>query len=459
MDISQTPIIIEENSMLTDIKIFLLIICQIFLCARGFIRIRKYVFDMCGYIEILFFIFFEMPALDLYFGTNLFIHRIYDYGVYAEQETIIKYIIIMTAIMFLFDIGYQIGSGRISTLSDNKRLVDIEDNVLYFTNTYIFITSILIFFWLYIMYIAYREFGQSLFLFLLPSRKRGEFSGALSLLQWVIPDIIFSLSIIRNWGKNKVLGPSLFPLLMVLLTVSSSNQRREMIQGIVFCGLLLLIKYFKLLKDRNGIEEFFRRKPWKRYAAIGVAVTVILIPLLWYVRNLSNQILRGGITVNPFSMHSFFDLIFGSSSTGFDTTLIIDQFDQTRGGLFGHCILFFFSFWIPRAVYPEKPLQITQMIKVARGDWGNLSTFMVNDLYFSFKGLSVIFVPLCGMLISKIYNKISFSKNIEDAVFSIYMFSQMILLFKNGVSVFAVRITLFFIMFKTVSYICKHIRS
>ena len=434
-----------------------LILMQAALCARGFFRLKKYVFDLCAYVDIFFFVFFALPAWDLYYGTDLFVHRIADFGVDPSRQTIFYYLAAMTLTAVLFEIGYHIGAGKTAGEADNQRLIDIKNDVTYFPVTYIVAVSLLLAVWLFAMYYAYKAYGHSLLLFLLPSRKQETYSGVINMLQLVIPDVILAMSIIRNWEKDRVLKPSLLPVLMVLVSISSSNQRREMIQGIVFCGLLLLIKYFKLLKDRKGAEVFLLSKPWRKYAIAGITAVVILIPMLWYARNVSNQMARGGVTANPFSLHSFAELLFGSSSTGFDTTLVIDQYDRTYGGLFFHTIRFFLGFWIPRAIFPEKVMQITQMIKVSRGDWGNLSTFYVNDLYFSFKWLSVIFTPLFGWLISWAYNRVSGSKRIEDAMVSVYMFSQLVLLFKNGVSVYLVRIVLFLLLFKLVGLCCKHV--
>lgn len=444
--------------MIIFIFILFLITFQVYLLFRGFSRIKKYIFDLCGYLNLLFFVFFVIPAWDLYFDTHLFDHRIVDYGVAPSRDSIIYYIAIVTIIAALFDLGYQLGTGRLYSFSDNRRLIDIDNSIYYHQATYTIVLAVLAIIWFLVMYYAYRSFGRSLILFLLPSRKQDTYSSVISLMQLAIPDIILSLTVIRNWDKKDIIKSALIPIMMVLVTVSSNNQRREIIQGIVFCGLLVLMKYFKVLKDRNGFENFLRKKPWGKYARIGILATVALIPLLWYARSFSNQIVRGGVTVNPFTLHSFTDLIFGSSTTGFDTTLIIDQYDKAYGGLFFHCIRFFFMFWIPRSIYPNKPMQITQMIKVSRGDWGNLSTFYVNDLFFSFKLLSFIFVPLCGALVSRIYNKASSSRNIDDAVFSIYIFSQIILLFKNGFSVFLTRIAFFWVLYQMVSFVCKHIK-
>ncbi len=431
---------------------------QVFILIRGFIRIRRYIFDICGYLNILFAVFFTLPAWDLFYGGGYFVHKVADFSVNPTQSDVMKYIVISTTIALLFDFGYFLGNRTFAYKVGDSRLLNIKAETTYNKNSYDLICFLLFSFWLYIMYSAYRTFGRSLLLFIMPSRKKEIYSGFSSMMQLVIPEVLLALSFVRHWDKRKIIIPSIFPLLMLLISVSSSDQRREMIHGIIFCGLLILIKYFNILGDKEGVERVLKKRPWRKYAITGIAISVALIPLLWYARNYSNQLTRGEVTVNPFSLHSFTDLIFGSSSTGFDTSLVVDWYDNTYGGLFFHCIRYFTTFWIPRAIFDGKTIQITLLIKLARGDWGNLSLFYINDLYFSFKYLSVIFVPLMGYLLSKIYNRASSSRDIKNVIFSIYIFSQVVLLFKNGVSVFFIRITLFYMIFSLANYFGQHVK-
>lgn len=433
----------------------MLIFLQLALLVRGFFRVKKYVFDMFGYIDIMFFIFFAIPSWDLYAGTGYFVHRIADYGVSAPPEVTLKYIAITTVVTILMEIGYSLGSRGGGSYRGNRRLLGIRAETRYNGSLYSLAIGALLILWLYFMYKSYRSFGRSLILFLMPSRKQAIASGFQEIMQTVLPELIFAMCVIRNWEKKNILKSALIPLLLVILAVFSNAQRREMIQGIIFCGLVLLIKYFNRIGAKEGVDHTVKKKPWRKYVILGITAAAVLIPLLWYARNISNQISRGGIEENPFSLHSFSDLLFGSSTTGFDTTLVIDWYDNEYGNLFLHCIRYFFSFWIPRSIYPGKPAQMTQLIKLVRGDWGNLSTFYVNDLYFSFKALSIVLVPTVGWLLSRIYNKASRSRDVAKVIFSAYMFSQIVLLFKNGVSVFFVRVTLFWIMLTVINYVCK----
>ncbi len=449
--------VITLLALLTQLALMIL---QIGLLVVGIVRIKKYVFDLCGYLDLLFFVFFAIPSWDLYFGVNNFGHQYVDFDVTVSQNTVMYYIAVTTMVAVLFDFGYSLGAKIISNKAGegNNRLVDTQAGAKCDVLIYLLIILPLVLLWLYIMYTAYKQFGRSLVLFLLPSRKSSNLSGVMGILQLVIPALVFSLSVIRNWHNNSIILPSLIPALMLLIAASSNNTRREIIHAIMFCGLLFLLKVFKNQREKKGKMIILKKKPWYKFIIVGIAMVAFLVPLLWYLRSYSTQLARGVVSVNPFSLHSFSDLLFGSSSTGFDTTLVVDAYDKTYGGLFLHLIRFYLAFWIPRSINPNKLMQITQMVKAARGDWGNLSLFYINDLYFSFKALSILFVPLIGMLISVIYNKTSRSGKIAKVVFSSYMFSQILLLFKNGVSVYLVRITLFGVMLLFVDWVSIHVR-
>ena len=434
-----------------------LYIIQIYLLVAGCVKIKRNILDISGYLNILFVVFFALPAWDLYYEWGTFSHIINRYDVYPTNEVVYRYIIISTVTALLFDLGYTIGvKTKTSGNLGRKYLYNIECSDKFDSRIYCFILFVLLFVWIAVIINEYRSYNGSLISFLLPSRKQNIKSGMEGTIQVLFPEMIISLVYIRRWNEKHILRYMIFPVLILLLSLSVGAQRRAMIQGIMYIAMLFVIRHIQGGKKSKEAAE--KKKHYFLFIFLGIAF-VSLIPLLWYARSFSSQLSRGGEMVNPFSLHSFTDLIFGSSSTGFDSTMVFDWYDINYGIPFAHMIRYIASFWLPRMIYPNKMMQITMMLKVARGDGGNISLFYINDLYFSFRSLSVITTPLIGFILSRAYFSAITKKKVSGLLIGLYMLSQIVLLFKNGVAAYATAVITFTVVFKICLFLCnKRIR-
>lgn len=273
---------------------------------------------------------------------------------------------------------------------------------------------------------AYAKFNGSLLLFFTPARKPLELSGYHRKLLVILPMIIAFLHL---YQKRSFLGFVAFTVLM-LPVLSILGQRREIVVFILFAAM---VNYKHLLNTRKIVLRF--------YTMVSAAVFVA-VPVSWYARAYSTQLLRGGFEVNPLTIRSPVELIFGSSTTGFESIFLQLRHWELGNIEFAHSFLMLISAPIPRAIWPDKIMSIPQTIKLHEQDIGNISSFFLNEFTFSFGiALSYLAVIVFAWLLQKI-NSLRSRRPLSDLIF-IFAFANSILLFKNGWSDFLITACLF----------------
>lgn len=407
--------------------------------------------DFSALFIFLYIVFYASAYWDYFFGLGLYSNSLLEhFNVEPNNETVSIFNFYSTFIMIAFEFGYSLKrrSKSIKRINYNYTIKDINFKIL---------SCFMILIWLFITFIGFRNYGGSIKMFFSPARKTIYTSGYLISLVVIIPTVLLSINVINNQIKNKSNISSIIFIIMLIATQMSLGQRREIINGIIFIFLLnLTVSYTKIKKYTMKLYTNFMRK---KILFLGIFVS-ILIPLLWWGRTYFTQIQRGDANIiMPWQLRGWFELLFGSSTTGFQTTLIIDNFKSNFGLKWLHSILFIISIAIPRSVFPNKPMTITKTIQFALNDGGNMSLFYINDVYFNFGVLSIIMSFFIGMLISYLYNVSYNSNKLHEKVFSLIMLSQIILLFKNGFAQYFIMIFQYFLVLRlSLKFILKRNR-
>ncbi|KAA0565838.1 oligosaccharide repeat unit polymerase [Bacillus sp. CH30_1T] len=435
--------------VIVDIFAILVIFIQVSLLLLAINVFTKKPFDVGTLFVFLFIFFYAIPAWDFYFNGELFLKEILDYHVGYKNESIGLYLIfITTLIMLSFYIGYLF----MMKLLGKKDRINNKYNIVY--KNYNIVATSLMFFWLGIFLYSLSKYDQSLWLFFSPSRKEGVFeSEYISTLYLLIPLTLFILKVLKDFIEvEKVRLTTLYLILPILLIYMTSGQRREIINLIIFIFVFLTHIGIEKIKKRKKLNETSYKR--SRILQLGV-LSILLIPILWWARVLSTQLQRNDLNIiMPWQRRGFMELLFGSSSGGFKTLLLGLEHKEIFGLPWGYSIYFFFTSIVPRSIMEDKPIIINKLWERDFYLKGNPSTFYINEMYINFGVSSIFFSGIFGLVFSYFYNKLYNSRSIIRNVFAFLIFSNVILLFKNGFTQF------FIIMLMTltvVGFSCKSI--
>lgn len=360
--------------------------------------------NVVALLQIFNIIFFLLPAINIYYSGEVFsISHIY--GIIKFDY---KFFHILYFYIFILATAIVLGVSKTRRIS----------NPIYYSSNKI--TLLLQFFlitlWLLMIADLFSQYTNSIWNFLLPSRKALLMSGVERVLITSIPLALFTYSVIFNKSKLRV-------YLYATMIIASSfvlGQRREILSGLIFIFTLPYI----YSSNRKIINKEFR----KTIAIIGLVI-LILIPLSWYGRVLSTQLQRSGeILVNPTSLRSPLELVFGSFATGYESFLIFEKYTESGVIHRGDSVKYASSALIPRAIYPSKPMHPTQKIKLSLNHEGNISIFFITELFFNFYYFAIPVLFLILFLLCRLNNFL-----IDSYLFiSIFLLSQVAYIFKNG---------------------------
>lgn len=432
-----------------DISAFLVICIQLLLLVLALMNIFKKPFDIGTIMVLLYMIFYALPAWDFYFQGDLFLKTIQNYPVGYENDNEGLYLIfVSTLIILAFYIGYLLIGKLFCKESKIKYTYKID------YKKYKLVISGLLTLWFAIFLYSFSNYDQSLLLFFSPSRKEGVFeSGYIGTLYLLIPLSLFIIKALKdyiNLGKIKV--NTLLLVLPVIAIYMTSGQRREILNLLIFLMALLTHLGVEKLQKRKKINSTKYKR--KKIIQLGV-LSVILIPVLWWGRVVFTQLQRNSTDIiMPWNRRGFLELLFGSSSGGFKTLLLGLEHKEFYEIEWGHSIYFFISSIIPRSLMENKPILMNIMWQRDFGLQGNPSTFYINEMYLNFGLLSILISAVFGIVLSFFYNKFYNSKSIVKNVFAYLIFSEVILLYKNGFTQFMISIL---ITLSVVGVICKMI--
>lgn len=415
----------------------ILIIMQIALLTCAIKEFIKNPYNFVAIFYLLYFVFYALPGIDYYYDFGLFGKELLDMTILATTEKIVFYNIISFLIVAMFYYGYI----QKSNIKNNKQIDYKYD--LNISNYYI-IRNILIIAIMIIIMQSLINYSGNIFLFFSLSRKSDIYSSEyIRIMSNYIPLILFIIKVQKDLIIFKKIKKNvIFNILLIFLMSISSGQRRQIITNLIFITITIISsKYHKLnLKS-------FMKKSRSKIIMLGI-ISIILIPLLWWGRTYSTQLQRGDtITIMPWERRGGVELIFGSSSTGFKTMLLMDRYKEITNLNYGYPIKFFLSTPIPRTLYNDKPKMLVELIEEYFSLKGNPSMFYINELYMSFGIFSIIFSFILGRVMATCYVSNICSDDIFRKIYAVIIISNILMLFKNGVVSFIISCCTFFIMY------------
>lgn len=422
-----------------------LFIVQIFIVVRAARFLSKKILDFGSIFELLYGIWYIPIIYDMLYGQRLFgyiygsvIRNYIRYFTY-DIATITKFNLITTLIMIAFELGYSSCRNSIPVRFDFEIKKPINKNKYYFAQ------FALLALWAALEIRGFFRYGGSIAGFFSAINKDMYGSEIVEILMIKLPLFLFANFFYYNASlRRKKIGVIYW--ILVLLPAIQTHQRREMIANFLF-AVIIYFSYYATIKNTyvNGSKKINRRV--KKYMIVAFAVVVCMVPLLWFLRVHNNQILNKGVTEVVFT-RSFMEVLFeGSGASGFPTLIIYDRFRAEHGmNFYLHQILFLFQSFIPRSVFPGKTSPINLIIRDSLGIDNNLSLFYINELYFTFGYFSALISFLVGRIFSKLYNRYTISSVFEDKLLMALFLSNIVNIFKNGLTSFLISTVFFAIL-------------
>lgn len=409
-------------------------------CIKKF-RSNPLSFDVVVYL--LYFVFYYIPLLDYLYNWGLFSNSLLRInGYFGSEKIAIKYNYISLIIMCTFVLGF-----RTSIIYRKKNVqIKYKQNTFDFSinrKTVLVIKIVLFLVLALVMFSAIRNYQYGIKNFFTMARKDAYSGTFQTTIVSIVPTLLIGLEYIdeiKSYGKIK--WKLLLYIGLAILAILTKGQRREIINEIIFVALLFMHaisnRYYSLDKKKAN------RKIRKYIVILGILI-VILIPTTWYLRAYATRAQYGRF-VNPFQYYGWLELLFGSSSTGFQTSIIMDGYEKDYGFPFLNSIRLMLSYFIPRSILKTKPMVLTRYIQQGLNTSGNLSVFYINDVWFNFYQFSPIISFIIGTIISKILKDIDGEKNLFSRITKFFAFSNVITLFKNGYTSFFFSLIVFWIV-------------
>ncbi|MBQ1410031.1 MAG: hypothetical protein IIY94_01960 [Oscillospiraceae bacterium] len=414
--------------MLNDFIFNIILFANVFLALyiiRAFWK-RPLSFDLI--IGALYLVFYYIKIIDSRYHFGMFSSQLQKINGYFENsDSIVKFSAISFVVIVSFMIGFRIEIKLNNRVFIRKKRGYSYSVVIYrlFLMKCFFLFSVLI---VIIRGLATYKYG--IINYFSMARKEAAYANSLDgLLIGVLPTIILSIEYIIEIKTKGRLSPKfiLYTILALLATITQ-GQRRELINCVIFIALLLLES--KIIQ--RGWESLRKKNKATKYtlAVLGILI-VIMIPVTWYMRVYSTQ-RQYGHDVDPFQYRGWLELIFGSSSSGYDTSVILDGFIKDYGMPFLVSVQLLLTFFIPRSIMPDKAMLMTRYVQQEVGTSGNLSVFYINDVWFNFYWFSPIVSLLIGYIIKRIIAPINEDRDPIDKIVGFLAFSKVTTLFKNG---------------------------
>lgn len=434
--------------MIREISTILTLIINILLIIYCIKRFKRHPLSFDVIIYFMYLIFYYIPLLDYIYSWGMFSNNLLRVNGYVgDIETAIKFNFVSLFIISTFMMGFRIKfvffrkrqNSKKQTIN-NVRII-LKKKKLYYIKIILFITLALV------VFSALRNYNYGIRNFFSMARKEAYTSNIQTTLVTVIPTILLSLEFIEEVITYKRIRPKLFlyALLSIFVTMTR-GQRRELINEVIFIALLLIYgrshKYYSL--DRNEVNSKIRR-----YIILLGALVAVLIPATWYLRVYSTQF-QYGYKINPFQYRGWLELLFGSSSTGFQTSIILDNYNRDYGLPSLASVKLMLSYFIPRAFFNSKAMVLTRYVQQGLGTSGNLSVFYINDVWFNFYYFSPLISLLLGKTISNIVKNLDDDYNLFRTITKYVAFSKVITLFKNGYTGYFFSFIIFWVIWRII---------
>lgn len=389
------------------------------------IDLRRHPWKLLPVLVILHLMFFMYPFYDFILGEKVLEYHYFSYfGLFPDKGMAIVYLSIVTiSLVIMSSVSFL--NINLGTLRFNNGDINPYNFKKFTFIILVVITGIIVLY-------ANRNFTGSLYLFFSPARKELFLSGYERKFLFILPCLVITLYKFSNLYNKKFF---LLYVLFGILIVSILGQRRDLIN---FCIFSFLIYNYDFLKDLKFSKKI------QLYSGV---FFITLIPLLWYARVIFTQIIRHGeITINPFTLRGPVELIFGSSTTGFMSFFLQQKYMDLGVIDKFHSIYQMLFVPIPRLFLDSKPSTIPQLIKMAEQDTGNISNFFINEFYMNFGLFFFIGVLVFSIILNWLYFSMKDSNGDFNVIY-LFLFCNLILLFKNGWSDYIITVILYVLLF------------
>ncbi|MBZ2188139.1 hypothetical protein K8B33_03470 [Alcanivorax sp. JB21] len=233
-------------------------------------------------------------------------------------------------------------------------------------------------------------------------------------------------------AKRPARTPYILISALVFLVLVGTGQRRELIVWLFYWALLSSTVYGKTVNISIVKASF-----------ISMSILVLFV-ILWAIRVYVTNLFRGEV-VDPFSIRSPGQVLFGSAASGFSTFLIVMDYTDQFGVQWFYSIIQGLVSPIPRFMWEGKPVAADGIIQLYSGMRASPSLFWFGDLYFSFGALSYFFAFLSPFTISFLAKSSMSVRSGTLFPVGIWMSSGFITLFKNGIGTYLASSLMFFI--------------
>lgn len=419
-----------------EINILLLLI-QILIFVHALRRLNQKITDFGAIFVIMYSVWYVPIIYDMLTGGRYFesayrnLLLIYsDYFVY-DAALLTKLNLITTLIMLAFELGYS------SQYKKNTFTFTFRTNDEIRKKKYLIAQAVILGIWLLLEVRGFFMAGVSFRAFFSSTRKNMYGSEIVETLILKLPIILFANFLYYSASqKRKKIG--LIYWLLIAIAALQTNQRREMISDFLF-AIILYISYYATIKKETGNAAFNINRRVKKYVIVVFVAVLCMVPLFWYLRVYSNQVINLGATSVKFT-RSFGELLFsGSGVTGFPTLIIYKKFGEENGiSYIFRELLFTLEAFIPRSLFPGKMKALNIFIRDTLGVSNNLSMFYINELYYTFGVLSILVSFIVACVFSKLYNNFTNRSTFEGKFYMAFFLSNIIKLFKNGLSSFVI---------------------
>ena len=411
-----------------------LLFLQIILLVDAIRKLQKDYLNFSSYFVLMYIILYVPVFWDIYLKKYYFNYTykiVYEFGMTTSNYIITKMNVICFLIILCFYLGFnvKIANKNHMNLFESKQRAKIK----FLSNRYLILQLFLLIVWLLIILKSISNYEGNLLLFFSPSSKTVYSSSYIKCISFAISRLMFNLRICRDSIRYHKIKPSIiFYMAVILMSVVPTGQRREIIDAIIY--ILIVVIY--VLNQQNH-EKYFNKQMLKKIIKT-LSFSLLFVIVLWYSRVYFTQLQNGNRLDNLFQIRSPFQILYGSSATGYPTMLSMYKFFENSKMPYLRNVIYVLTSFIPRSIYASKLTPLTEYMQIKTGLDSNLSLFYTGDLYYTFGYFSVFVSFLFGVCLSKIYNQSKSKDNIRYSYISIFIFSKIILLFKNGLAEFII---------------------
>lgn len=410
-----------EITILLNISVLLLFISLFFILAI----LKKNPCHICLPFLVLHLVFYFYPFVDYLGESNLYYSIFNDYQVAPSRIFVAQVFCFLSANFLLMSVLFYLFTPKFTP-------IEMKTTNIQFRKLKLIFISILLF---YILAKGFARANLDLVYYFSPARKDIGFSGMERALLSILP---ICLAVILFNEPKKLFGFLLF-FLIIILIIFVLGQRRQIIMAFSFC---ILFNY------RHYIFQSVSRL--RRIFTYLSASAICIIPASWYARTYFTRLKNNTWNdVNLLEIRSPTELLFGSSSKGFESLFLQQKYLELGVLDFLHSTQFAMFSIIPRAFFDDKPKSIPATIAYDAGTVGSTSSFFMSEVFTDF----YIATPLACTVFCFVYSKLDILRTKGSVGFVCYLLllSNSVQLYKNGwssvVPFYALSFTLLFFLF------------